>query len=314
MKKITFLLVVILLATVGETFAQGVVTGTIFDAESNAPLPGANVIESRTNNGTTTDFDGKFSIKVTKPTGIINISYVGFKTQNIPYDVTNGDQDLGTVSLSLGNSLEEIVIVGSGVVDLAEDRKTPIAVATITGEDIQLKAAGNVEFTETIKNTPSVYVSNQAGGFGDSQIFLRGFDDTNTAVLLNGQPINSPEDGRVFWSNWAGMSDVANAVQVQRGLGSSKLAISSVGGTINIVSKSTDKREGGYVRLLTGNDSYAKGTINYNTGLSDSGWAFSVLLDHWQAHRKYSEGTAGAGQNYLFSVGYKPNEQNTFNL
>ncbi|KZS39772.1 TonB-dependent receptor [Aquimarina aggregata] len=314
MKKITFLLVVILLATVGETFAQGVVTGTIFDAESNAPLPGANVIESRTNNGTTTDFDGKFSIKVTKPTGIINISYVGFQTQNIPYDVTNGDQDLGTVSLSLGNSLEEIVIVGSGVVDLAEDRKTPIAVATITGEDIQLKAAGNVEFTETIKNTPSVYVSNQAGGFGDSQIFLRGFDDTNTAVLLNGQPINSPEDGRVFWSNWAGMSDVANAVQVQRGLGSSKLAISSVGGTINIVSKSTDKREGGYVRLLTGNDSYAKGTINYNTGLSDSGWAFSVLLDHWQAHRKYSEGTAGAGQNYLFSVGYKPNDQNTFNL
>ena len=314
MKKITFLLVVILMATVGETFAQGVVTGTVFDTESNAPLPGANIIEMRTSNGTTTDFDGKFSLKVNNPTGTINISYVGFGSKNITYDVTNGDQDLGTISLGLDNSLEEIILVGTGVVDLAEDRKTPIAVATIKGDDIQLKAAGNVEFTETIKNSPSVYVSNQAGGFGDSQIFLRGFDNTNTAVLLNGQPINSPEDGRIFWSNWAGMSDVANAVQVQRGLGSSKLAISSVGGTINIISKTTDQKQGGFVRLLGGNDSYAKGTISYNTGLNDSGWAFSVLVDHWQAHRKYAEGTAGGGQNYLFSVGYKPNEQNTFNF
>ncbi len=302
------------MAFVGETFAQGVVTGTIFDGESNAPLPGANILEVRTSNGTTTDFDGKFSLKVNSPTGTINISYVGFGSKNIAYDVTNGDQDLGTITLQLDNSLEEIVIVGSGVVDLAEDRKTPIAVATIKGDDIQLKAAGNVEFTETIKNTPSVYVSNQAGGFGDSQIFLRGFDNTNTAVLLNGQPINSPEDGRVFWSNWAGMSDVANAVQVQRGLGSSKLAISSVGGTINIISKTTDQREGGFVRLLAGNDSYGKATVSYNSGLSDNGWAFSVLVDHWQAHRKYAEGTAGQGQNYLFSVGYKPNEQNTFNF
>lgn len=314
MKKITFLLVVILMAIVGETFAQGVVTGTVFDTESNAPLPGANILEAGTSNGTTTDFDGKFSVKVSNLTGTINISYVGFGSKNIAFDVTNGDQDLGAISLGFDNSLEEIVIVGAGIVDLAEDRKTPIAVSTVKGEEIQLKAAGNVEFTETIKNTPSVYVSNQAGGFGDSQIFLRGFDNTNTAILLNGQPINSPEDGRVYWSNWAGMSDVANAVQVQRGLGSSKLAISSVGGTINIISKSTDQKEGGFVRLLGGNDSYAKGTISYNTGLSDKGWAFSVLVDHWQAHRKYSEGTAGQGQNYLFSVGYKPNEKNTFNF
>lgn len=314
MKKITILFVVILLASVSGTFAQGTITGTIFDGDSNAPLPGANVIESRSANGTTSDFDGKFSLQVSQPIGTVSVTYVGFATQTIKYDVSNGDQDLGTITLSLGNSLEEIIIVGTGVIDLAEDRKTPIAVSTVVGEDIQLKAAGNVEFTETIKNTPSVYVANQAGGFGDSQIFLRGFDDTNTAFLLNGQPINSQEDGRMFWSNWAGMSDVANAVQVQRGLGSSKLAISSVGGTVNIVSKTTDQSEGGFARLLGGNDSYGKATVSYNTGLSDSGWAFSILLDHWQAHRKYSEGTAGQGQNYLISVGYKPNDQHAFNF
>lgn len=151
MKKITILFVVILVATVSGTFAQGTITGTIFDGDSNAPLPGANVIESRTANGTTSDFDGKFSLQVTQPTGTLSVTYVGFATQTVKYDVTNGDQDLGTITLSLGSSLEEIIIVGTGVVDLAEDRKTPIAVSTIRADEIQAKAAGNVEYLKFLK-------------------------------------------------------------------------------------------------------------------------------------------------------------------
>ena len=210
--------------------------------------------------------------------------------------------------------LQEIVLVGSGVIDLASDRKTPVAVSTIKASTIQQRAVGNVEFSEAFKNTPSIYVSNQAGGFGDSQVFTRGFSQSNTAFLLNGQPINGMEDGKMYWSNWSGMSDVANAIQVQRGLGSSKLAISSVGGTINIVSKTTDKKQGGYVRYMSGNDSYIKTTASYNSGLQDNGWAYSVLLDHWQAHRKYSVGTAGQGQTYFFSVGKKFNNKHSVNF
>ncbi len=313
MKKITFLFVIILMAFVGETYAQGVVTGTIFDAESNAPLPGANVIEARTSNGTTTDFDGKFSLKVNGTTGTVNISYVGFASKNIAFDVTKGDQDLGTISLALDNSLEEIVIVGTGIIDLAEDRKTPIAVSTVKANEIREKGIGNVELPEIIKNTPSVFVSNQTG-FGDGALYVRGFDDTNTAILLNGQPINSQEDGRVFWSNWSGLSDIANAVQIQRGLGSSKLAISSVGGTVNIVMKAADRSKGGFARFLGGNDSYFKGTVGYDTGINDKGWAFSVLVDYWKGHRKWAEGTFGQGQTYYFAAGYKPNEQHSFNF
>lgn len=211
-------------------------------------------------------------------------------------------------------ALEEVVLIGSGVVDLAADRQTPVAVSTIKAATIQARSTGNVEFSEALKNTPSIYVSNQAGGFGDSQIFTRGFSQSNTAFLLNGQPINGMEDGKMYWSNWSGMADVANAVQIQRGLGSSKLAISSVGGTINIVSKTTDKRQGGYVRFLSGNDSYNKTTASYDSGVSDNGWAFSILLDHWQANNKYAEGTAGQGQTYFFSVGYQPNEEHSFNF
>ena len=66
---------------------------------------------------------------------------------------------------------------------------------------------------------PGVFVTKLLGGFGEAEVFTRGFNQANTALLLNGQPINAVEDGLVYWSNWSGMSDVAQQVQVQRGLG-----------------------------------------------------------------------------------------------
>ena len=129
--------------------------------------------------------------------------------------------------------LEEVILVGGGVIDLAEDRKTPVAVSTITGEEIQ-KKIGTQDITMTLANTPSIYVAGQSGAFGDTRIAVRGFGQDNTAFMLNGQPINGMEDGKMYWSNWSGMNDIANVVQIQRGLGASKLAISSVGGTRNL--------------------------------------------------------------------------------
>ena len=136
--------------------------------------------------------------------------------------------------------------------------------------------------TQTLVNTPSVYVAGQAGGYGDSRIAVRGFKQDNTAFLLNGQPINGMEDGKMYWSNWSGMSDIANGVQIQRGLGSSKLAISSVGGTVNFVTKSTDKDAGGEFLLGVANDGYIKSTMSYSTGVSEKGWGATVMLSHWQ--------------------------------
>ncbi|MFV0141394.1 TonB-dependent receptor [Empedobacter falsenii] len=222
-----------------------------------------------------------------------------------PTDSTKVEQD---ENVSLGETL----IIGKGVIDVAENRKTPVANTIITKEEIQDKAVGNVEFPEIMKNSPSVYVADQASGFGDAKMFLRGFDQSNTAYLLNGQPINGMEDGNVYWSNWSSMTDVANVIDVQRGLGSSKLAISSVGGTVNIVTKATELRQGGFVRYVAGNDSYQKATVGYNTGMKGK-WGASILLDYWTAHRKYARGTGGEGQSYFVSVGYKPNDRHQFN-
>lgn len=308
MKTFQYVVAVVFLLISTVIYSQTTVTGTIVD--ETGPLPGANILEKGTSNGTTSDFEGKFSLNVDSNQGQLVISYLGYESYTVNY---SGSMNIGRVTLiEDANSLDEVVIVGSGLIDLAQDRQTPIAVSTIKAKEIQDKI-GTQDITMTLVNTPSVYVAGQAGGYGDSRIAVRGFGQDNTAYLLNGQPINGMEDGKMYWSNWSGMADIANAVQMQRGLGSSKLAISSVGGTVNFVTKSTDKRESGFGYFGTANDNYYKATVAYNTGRSQNGWGTSVMFSHWQGDG-YNEGTKGQGQNYFISIGYTPSEKHNFNF
>ena len=293
-----FLLVAMFLVT-SVAFSQGTITGKVVDSETG-PLPGASVVVKGTTNGASTDFDGKFRLNVKSATGTIEVSYVGFGTKTVAFNVTGGTQDVGTITLVSNNSLDEVVIVG--IVDIAKERETPVAVSTIRAEEI-VERLGNQELPELLNATPSVYATKSGGGFGDSRINIRGFDQRNTAVLVNGVPVNDMENGAVFWSNWTGLADVASAIQIQRGLGSSKLAISSVGGTLNIVTKTTERNEGGFVGTTLGNDNYLKTIASYSTGRMESGFAFTGLFSR-TAGDGYINGTEFEGYNYFLGFGW----------
>ena len=204
--------------------------------------------------------------------------------------------------------IETVVI--TGVADIAKDRKTPVAVSTIKEAQI-VERLGNQEFPEILNTTPSVYATKAGGGFGDSKLNIRGFSQNNIAVMVNGMPVNDMENGAVYWSNWAGLSDVTSAMQVQRGLGSSKLAIASVGGTVNILTRAADKKEGGILSLGLGNDDYHKSLFAYNTGKNQKGWSSSFLMSR-TAGSMYADGTKFEGYNYYFALGYQPNAKHDF--
>jgi len=307
MKNIQKLVIVAIMFFSVAMIGQTKVEGTVLD--ESGPLPGANVIEKGTKNGTTTDFDGNFSLNVTAASGVLEISFVGMTTKEVSYSVADGDtQNLGQIVLLPGdNVLDEVVI--TGVVDFAKERETPVAVSTIRAIDIQ-ENLGTQELVEVLNTTPSVYATKSGGGFGDSRINIRGFDQRNTAVMINGMPVNDMENGWVYWSNWAGLADVTSAMQVQRGLGSSKLAISSVGGTINVLTKTANAREGGTVAFTFGNDKYLKESASYSTGLLDNGFSTSVLLSHFSGDG-YIDGTKGDGWNYFIGLGYEVNDNHS---
>lgn len=301
-----WLLTGLLFMIVSTVFSQGKITGTITDGSNS--LPGANAVVKGSTDAGSSDFDGKFTITTSVASGEVVISYLGYDSKTVKFSLSKGGTvNLGTIILtSNSNQLEEIVIK-SGVLDIAKDRKTPVAASTIKASEIQAKL-GTQEFPEILKNTPSVYVTKSGGGFGDSRINIRGFDQKNIAVMVNGVPINDMEGGTVYWSNWAGLSDVTSAMQVQRGLGSSKLAIASVGGTINILTKSSDLKEGGSFASGFGNANYLKVQGSYNTGLMKNGLSASILLSSTTGDG-YIDGTKFEGKNYYIALGYKPNDK-----
>ncbi|MDG1037820.1 MAG: carboxypeptidase-like regulatory domain-containing protein, partial [Polaribacter sp.] len=265
-KNLLFVVVFFISATV---LGQTKITGVIVD-ETNQSLPGASVVVKGTTNGTSTDFDGKFTLQAETSSGTVVVSFIGYKSKEVSF--SSSKANLGSIQLQEDSVLDEIVITATS---FAIDRKTPVAVSTVKAADIEAKL-GTQEFPEILKSTPGVYATKTGGGYGDSRINLRGFSSANVAVMINGVPVNDMENGAVYWSNWAGLSDVTSAMQVQRGLGASKVAVPSIGGTINIISKSSDAEQGGNVNMSTGNNGYQKYGMTLSTGLMDNGLAVTA--------------------------------------
>ncbi|MEZ4888956.1 MAG: TonB-dependent receptor [Chitinophagales bacterium] len=277
-------------------FAQ--VSGTITDGETGEPLVGATVLVKGTTQGTVTNFDGDFALKgLSDGSHDLVMTYIGYTEQEMNVTVSGGKADVGEVKLaSSAIGLSAVQVIAS----VAVDRKTPVAVSTIKAEQIEAKL-GNQEFPEILKSTPSIYTTKQGGGFGDARINVRGFSQENVALLINGLSVSGMEDNKVYWSNWAGLGDVTRTIQVQRGLGASRMAISSVGGTINIITKTTDQEKGGNFFSSIGNDGYKKTGVTLSTGRTENGWAFTFSGSRTTGDG-YIEGTYIDAWSYFLSV------------
>ena len=224
------------------------VNGVVEDALTGDPLIGAYVKSD--NAVVATDFDGVFSMAVPKGEAVIEVSYIGYESQSRQLKC----EGAGT---SVRFRMETLIMKEAVVsADVVISRKTPVAFTNVLPAQIQEELAGR-DLPLVLNTTPGVYATQQGGGDGDARVTIRGFDQTNLAVMVDGVPMNDMENGWVYWSNWAGLDLVVRTTQVQRGLGASKLAIPSVGGTINI---------------LTGGDESANGSINYQSEIGSYGY------------------------------------------
>ena len=288
------LIVIGALTMVGTTgsMAQSVLRGKVVDAETGEPLIGATITVK--DKKAVTDIDGTFSLKPTAGAKELHVQYIGYKQKTLKLQ---GNGDLGSISMTTDGQVLKDVVVTSQV---AVARKTPVAVSQVPMAFIEEKI-GTQEFPEILKSTPGVHANKEGGGYGDSEIYMRGFDNSNIAVMVNGVPMNDMENQAVYWSNWAGLTDVTRTMQTQRGLGASKVSAPSVGGTINIITKSLEAKRGGSVYYAIGNDNMNKMMFTVSTGLSKSGWAMSILgSKNWGDG--YAQGTDFSGYTYFINI------------
>ena len=297
------LLLIAVLAIVGtaSAVAQSTLRGKVVDAETGEPLIGATVSVGGIN--AATDIDGVFVVKGVKPDAPVSIQYIGFKTKTVKASPRSRGE-LGTVRLETdGRTLSDVIVTSQ----IAVARKTPVAVSSVPMSFIEEKI-GTQEFPEILKSTPGVHANKEGGGYGDSEIYMRGFDNTNIAVMVNGVPMNDMENQKVYWSNWAGLTDVTRTMQTQRGLGASKVSAPSVGGTINIITKGLDAKKGGSIYYGMGNDNMNKVMFTVSTGMSKSGWAMTLLGSKTWGDG-YAQGTDFKGYTYFLNISKRINEQ-----
>ncbi len=248
---------------------QRTVVGRVVDEATSEPLAGVAVVAPSSSHAVVTGKDGMFSLPVGRRTESVTFACLGFEQKSVAVPLSD---DVGTVELRQETFLlKDAMVVGQ----VALPRKTPLAVSSVSSTVLN-ERLGNRELVEILKQTPGVHVNRQGGGWADSEIYMRGFDNSNIAVMINGIPVNDPENGIVYWSNWASLADAASLIQSQRGIGSGKVASPSVGGTINIVTKGIETRQGGSASYALGNDGFQKRTFDVSTGLMKSGWSLTL--------------------------------------
>ena len=165
------------------------VTGSVQDAQTGEPLIGVSVVETGTTNGVVTDIDGNFKLEV-QSGAKLKLSYVGYASIEVS---AKKNANMGVLKMEPeAVSLQDVTITGQ----IAQQQKTPVAVSQVTALDIEERLGGG-EFPEVLKNTPGVHANGQGGGWGDAEIWMRGFDNTNVATMVNGVPMNDMEGGTV---------------------------------------------------------------------------------------------------------------------
>lgn len=191
MKKILFIAFIVL-TQVLTAQSKGTLKGLLTDKETNnEPLPFANVLIKGTTIGTTTDFDGLYTMKVPAGTHIVSFSFLGYKTVEKTFTIKAGE----TVTLNQVMSAEEGVALDEIVVKSAANREKASALlleqkkSVVIKESIGAQTLTKIGVSDAANATTKISGVTKSEGTGD--IYIRGLGDRYLSTTMNGLPIPS---------------------------------------------------------------------------------------------------------------------------
>jgi len=163
--------------------AQSGIKGVIQNSQTKETLIGTNIVVKGTTLGTVSDLNGEFSLRLDPGSHIIVLSYTGYETIEMAIDVSAGQfTDLGRIRMEAS----AIGLAGASIIaDRARERETPVAFSNINKKDLE-QLLGSRDIPMAMNITPNVYATMQGGGAGDARINVRGFNQRNVAIMING--------------------------------------------------------------------------------------------------------------------------------
>ncbi len=212
------------------------VTGIILN-EKGEPLPGANIVDRSQNAYTTSSVDGNFKLNIGKPiSSTIEVSYLGFKLQSIPYTIT-GKQNVNLGNIQLEPAVfetEEVSVVGSRRPQLT--MTIPADISVVSEQQIALIPSDKID--QNLKFTSGVFVDRSSGIFGKSVVGLRSVvsgEGGRQLTLVDGVPINKSDGGGTNWNRL--IEADFQRIEVLKGPSATIYGNNAMGGVINLIHK-----------------------------------------------------------------------------
>ena len=250
-KNLHFCMVIFAMLFINELIAQDItVKGSVTDDEG-LPLPGVNVIEKGTSNGTTTNFDGNYTISVSS-SAILSFSYIGFTTKELS---VNGQNTLDVVLNEDAQQLNEVVVTALGI--KKEQKALGYSLTELGSEEISTIKTPNAINSLQGKIAGVNITQNATGAAGSSRVVIRGASSLSGSnqplYVVDGIPIGNDNNGSagLFGGTDGGDGissinpDNIESVSVLKGGAASALYGSrAAGGVILITTKSGNKQRG----------------------------------------------------------------------
>ena len=277
-KTIFFAFVMLASATM---LAQTTITGVVKEATTGETLLGANIKVSGKAVGTTTDFDGKFSLKVADaPPFTIEISMLGFKAVSV--EITKNNQEVMVSLEEDATSLEEIVFSASRRKQKVQE--APASVSIITSKDI-LNSAAAVDPIMNLANIVGVQMQQQSANTVNIEMRAgSGVFGTSTFPILDYRYLVTPSAG-TFQSFQTGMSNIdIERVEVVRGAASALYGPGVTSGVVHFMSKSPIDHPGTTVEFLGGTLSTTGMTVRHAFKNDNDKFGFKVNVRYMKGN------------------------------
>lgn len=130
-----------------------------------------------------------------------------------------------------------------------------------------------------LQSQPGVFsYSDAGGGLGYTYLKVRGFDQRRVGVLLDGIPLNDPEDHQVWWVDMPDLASDVQDIQLQRGVTGSVGGMTAIGGTVDVATTPPGERPGTRIGLDAGSYGYRRQMLAWDSGLVEGGWATAIRL------------------------------------
>ncbi|MDR2010168.1 MAG: TonB-dependent receptor [Bacteroidales bacterium] len=199
-------------------------------------------------------------------------------------------------------------------VDSVSTPAVQIPVITLTESELD----GDIQDYDVsglLQSSEDVFVRNAGYNFGQARYRIRGYDNQNMFVLINGIKVNDAENGRPYYSNWGGLNDATRNEVVTSGLSFSDYSFGGLGGVTNIITRASEYRKGTSISYSLANKNYRnRAMATYSTGMMDNGWAFTVSASARWAKEGYVKGTFYEGLAYFGAAEKKLNDHHSLAL